>query len=322
MNGGGKKDSTSDAGGNQVFSPKKKQRTAAITSGGSSSPFAAGNTAKREKELPSGGAYKDVAAFDKIVHDGEISFRREADHTPPKSTYKGTPFEWLSEDYMPAVSIEKDMHRKGVSTTGSYGDAVQYREKTIKGYLIKGNFMMAMIEAFKDQKNAAVHSLYYAISQAGAARYAHGMKLLTDAQLDVVLKYIQTETYPPPAYRTTPQNALAAVTTAEQAKVDRFLKSRSGSRKRKLTEVSNPFADSSASGGQAKHKPVDPGESDPLAGGLTPSQAGRLKSSLSGSGTSSADRDLPFPGSPRKSAKRKFSMPTASDDLPFPGSSR
>jgi hypothetical protein len=215
----------------------------------------------REKERPSGGGYEDVRAFNQLVKKYKLSFEREADHTPPKSTYKDTPYAWLSDLEKPAVSIEKEMHRKGVTTTGSYEVSIKYREGVIHRYLKAGNFKAALIESFKDQKNAAPHWTYYAVSQAAAARYARSLPpslvngklkpLLNDRELAEVLKFIPLDPFPAPAFTTSFQNS-----------------------HEKFTREQDPFLSRPQVTKKVPVK-VDGRALDPVAGSLTESEAAR-----------------------------------------------
>lgn len=136
-----------------------------------------------------GGSYGDMKKLSKRNV-------READHTPPKSTYAGTPFKHYTENQMPAVSIAYSVHRLGqkgagggVSTTGSSAIVVQYRDEAIHALLVKGDFKGAMMEAFKDQKNAAPNALALANGQAEAALYALKVGLLKSQ--DELLEVLQ-----------------------------------------------------------------------------------------------------------------------------------
>ena len=128
---------------------------------------------------------------------------READHTPPKSTYRGTPYAWVTENNMPAVSIPYVVHRRGqggagggVTTTGSSRVVVHYREHHIRAHLLNNDFKQAMIVAFDDQKNAAPNPLYLVSGQREAAEYAHSIGLLTnDRELAEVIAAVERITY-------------------------------------------------------------------------------------------------------------------------------
>jgi hypothetical protein len=146
--------------------------------------------------LARGGRYGDV----KLLSAFGI---READHVPPKSTYKGTPYATISENDMPAVSIPYSVHRlgqsgsgKGVTTTGSSRVVVQYREEYIRENLKKKDFKSAMIVALNDQKNAAPNTLNLVTGQREAAEYARSIGLLKDdLELAEVIQAIERITY-------------------------------------------------------------------------------------------------------------------------------
>lgn len=100
-----------------------------------------------------GGSYKGTK---------DISSRnmRESDHTPPKSTYDNSPYDHISENDMPAISMPWIVHRQGqsgmgggVSTTGSQAYIVQYRGE-ISTYMQNGEFYKAFAMAALDQQNA------------------------------------------------------------------------------------------------------------------------------------------------------------------------
>ena len=279
------------------FSQRKRKRTASFGLSKQKKivtvrPFTPG----REKELPSGGGYRHVRAFNELA-EKFFKSTREADHTPPKSTYKGTDFEVISVSEMPAVSLDRRVHRYYVSTIGSSDEAkifragttnlksknppaIKYDEEAIKTYMEAGNFKKAMLQSFSDQKNAAPHSTYYAVSQTLAAEYAYSLPpikrkdgttrgLLTYDELHEVLAFVWHKTYAPPTHATTGQSELPDVTDKElKQPVEKLVSSYKNSGRQQNTR-----------------KAIDPLVSDPLAGtlpsNLTSSAAAEMEKSQS-----------------------------------------
>ena len=71
----------------------------------------------------------------------------QANHTPPKFCYKGTPYSKISENDMPAVLMKTEEHRK-LPSTGRGKDQDAYR-KAINQHLKEGNFWKAIQDEFK-----------------------------------------------------------------------------------------------------------------------------------------------------------------------------
>ncbi len=149
-------------------------------------------------------AHDPVAVGGSYRHARTYSQRgvREADHTPPKSTYAGTPYAGTSEGDMPAVSVGYDVHRDGqggagggVSTTGSSTVVRRFRNEAIHDRMRAHDFEGAMIASFNDQRNAAPNPQYLVQGQVQAAYQALQLGHIDQAAYQRILQEIYRITY-------------------------------------------------------------------------------------------------------------------------------
>ena len=135
---------------------------------------------------PTGGPHKDVQKVSE-------QYKWESNHTPPKDAYKDTPYEWVNEFDMPAVSMHFYNHRNargrlgGASSTGGSGVQKDWAE-TLRGYMKNKEFYKAMaLDAIDILNTTHPNREYYQAALVKAADYARDAGLIDqDGHLIVI----------------------------------------------------------------------------------------------------------------------------------------
>lgn len=124
---------------------------------------------------------------------------QESNHTPPQATYRGTPFEHLHPDNMPAISMAYSDHRnkKGgigaATSTGSSHESKGHRDE-VQRLMTQGQFADAMILDHNDIKNTtAPNRGAYVPALAAATVYAKDQGLITPLEAARVLDALRKD---------------------------------------------------------------------------------------------------------------------------------
>jgi hypothetical protein len=133
-----------------------------------------------------GGSHRETKAFSKR---GE----QESNHTPPQAAYRGTPYEHLHPDNMPAISMAYNDHRNkkqgiGSATSTGSGQESKVHRQEVNQLMRQGNFAAAMISDHNDIKNTTAPNFgAYVPALAASTAYAKDQGLITPAEATQVL---------------------------------------------------------------------------------------------------------------------------------------